>query len=89
MDELIGTWKSDPGDIAGLNACGNVTLEFRADGNLLYIVHEPDRDQVMRLTFRVQAGFIITDQPSKPHPEKTAYELTQDGGLILHWGTVK
>lgn len=43
----------------------------------------------MRLTFRVELGFIITDQPSAPRAERTAYELTPEGGLILHWGSEK
>ncbi len=80
---LIGTWKSDPSDRSGITSYGDVTLKFGTDGTLLYIIHESDQDQVIRLTFRVERGFIITDQPSQPRSETTAYEITPDGKLIL------
>lgn len=87
MDNLIGTWKSDPGDPSGRGSYGNATLEFGADGSLVYAVHERDRDKVMVLSFRVEEpGFIVTDQPSAPRPEKTAYEMTSDGKLVLAFG---
>ena len=86
INELLGHWKSDPQDEESLRSYGNVTLKFGSDGSLLYMVHQPDKDQVMRLTFRVESGFIITNQPSHPHPERTAYELTSDGQLVLRFG---
>jgi len=83
---LLGTWKSDPRDSAGTNEYGDVTLKFSADGTLLYIVHESDRDQIMRLTYRTDEGFVITDQPSQPRPERTQYRINEDGILILAFG---
>jgi len=83
ISQLLGTWRSDPMDVAGARSYGDVTLKFLADGTLLYMIHEHDRDQVMRLTFRVEPGFILTDQPSQPRAERTAYEFTVDGKLIL------
>lgn len=84
--KLVGTWESDPTDTTGVQSYGKVTLKFEADETLLYIIHEPGCDQVMRLKFRVEPGVIITDQPSQPRPETTAYELTSDGKLILAFG---
>lgn len=84
--ELLGTWKSDPSDSAGASAYGNVTLKFGADGTLLYIVHDSERDQIMRLTYRAEPGFIITDQPSQPRPERTEYRIDDDGALELAFG---
>ena len=84
--ELVGTWKSDPNDSAASNAYGNVTLKFGADGTLLYIAHEPDRDQIMRLTYRTEPGFIVTDQPSEPRSERTEYHISEDGVLVLGFG---
>ena len=82
-------WRSDPADAEGQEALCSVTLHFHADGTLLYTIHEPDKDQVMRLTFRVEPGFIITDQPSQPQIERTAYEITPEGKLILAFGGEK
>src|SRR5580704_17316394 len=86
IKELLGTWKSDLQDKESLRSYGKVTLKFGSDGSLLYAVHQAEKDQVMRLTFRVESGFIVTDQPLNPHPERTAYELTSDGKLVLTFG---
>ena len=86
LDKLIGTWRSDPMDRGGKQAYGNITLKFSGDKSLLYIRHESGRDEVARLTFRIEPGFIITDQPSAPRNERTAYEFTADGKLILVFG---
>jgi hypothetical protein len=80
---LIGTWKSDTNDSTGAAAYGDVTLKFGADGTLLYIIREHDRDQTMRLTYHIEPGFIVTNQPSEPRPERTEYQLGEDGVLIL------
>ncbi len=68
--ELVGTWQSAPNDTKGASAYGNVTLKFGGDGTLLYIIHESDRDQIMRLAYRTEPGLIITDQPSEPRSER-------------------
>jgi hypothetical protein len=80
---LIGTWKSDLGGAAGTGVYGDATLKFGSDGTLLYTIRGSDRDQVMRLTYRTEPGVIVTDQPSQPRPERTEYEFTQDGALVL------
>jgi hypothetical protein len=87
MSKLIGKWNSDAGDAPGQHSYGKATLEFGADGSLVYTIHESDRDQVMLLTFRLEEpGIIVTDQPSSPRPERTAYEVTPQGKLILAFG---
>jgi len=83
LSKFIGTWQLDPTDDAGKQAYGDVTLRFGADKSLLYITHQHDRDEIARLTFRIEPGFIITDQPSAPRSERTAYEFTEDVKLIL------
>jgi hypothetical protein len=88
-NELTGTWRLDPGDIEALGSYGNVTLRFQPNGILLYTIHESDRDQIIRLKFQVEPGFIVTDQPSEPRREKTPYEFTSDGKLVLHFGGEK
>ena len=83
---LIGTWKSERNDSTGASSYGDVTLKFGADGTLLYIIRESDRDQVMRLTYDIEPGFIVTNQPSEPRSERTKYQLTADGVLVLAFG---
>jgi len=84
--ELVGTWQSAPNDTKGASAYGNVTLKFGGDGTLLYIIHESDRDQIMRLAYRTEPGLIITDQPSEPRSERTEYQIGEDGVLVLALG---
>lgn len=84
--ELVGTWKSDPNDTEGGGAYGHVTLDFGADGTLLYVIHEAGRDQIMRLTYRTEAGVIVTDQPSEHRSERTEYRIEDDGTLVLAFG---
>jgi len=82
-DELVGTWKTDVQDADALQQYSEMTLEFHSDGTLLNKIHQNGKDQIMFLTFRVEPGFIVTNQPSHPRTEKTAYEVTKDGKLIL------
>jgi hypothetical protein len=83
---LIGTWKSDPDDATGAKGYGRVTLEFGSDGTLLYISHGADKDEIIRLTYLIEPGFIVTNQPSHPKLERTRYSFTSDGRLILAFG---
>jgi hypothetical protein len=84
--ELIGTWKSNSTDAEGADAYGHVTLKFGGDGTLLYVIHESHRDRIMRLTYRTEDGFIVTDQPSEPRSERTEYHIETDGTLVLAFG---
>jgi hypothetical protein len=40
----------------------------------------------MFLTFRVDGGILVTDQPSSPRQERTAYSIGPDGKLTLWFG---
>ena len=85
-DELVGTWVSDPEDVDGIRELGRATLDFEDDGQLTYTVHAKDRDQKMFLTFRVEGKTLVTDQPSSPREERTAYSIGPDGKLTLWFG---
>lgn len=82
-DELLGTWASDPEDHEGIREFGRATLDFEPDGQLTHTVHADGKDQKMFLSFRIQGGTLITDQPSSPREERTAYSLGSDGKLTL------
>ena len=80
---LIGTREYDPEDSSSSIEYGRVSLNFGVDGTLLYIVHEKEKDSVMCLKFVVEGDFLITNQESQPNMEKTRYEFSGDGKLIL------
>jgi hypothetical protein len=85
-EQLLGKWVSDPEDKEGRREFGTVTLEFGENGELTYSIRGHQKEQRMFLTYAVEDGMIVTDQPSQPHKERTAYSLTSDGRLTLWFG---
>lgn len=85
---LVGAWIVDRTDLRGLADLGDVLLEFGEGGGLLYTIRGPDRDQIMKLRYTVEGSTILTDQPSAPRIERTAYALSEDGKLTLAFGGV-
>lgn len=83
MKQLLGKWKSDPGDPATQANYGPVTQTFHEDGRLTYVIHLPDKDQVMRLVYKVDGDELVTDQPSAPAEHRTKFSFDERGRLIL------
>ena len=57
--------------------------EFTPDGALIYSITQNGKTGIMKMTYRTEAGIIISDQPSSPREERTAYRIEPDGGLVL------
>jgi hypothetical protein len=81
--ELLGVWRTDPGDEASLNDYGDVSLAFAADGSLTHTTHLQHKAQISHLTYRVEGTTLITDQPSSPTAYRTAFSFTADGRLAI------
>jgi len=45
FNDLTGVWKTDPKDIATREAYGNVVMDFRESGELIYTIIEEDKEQ--------------------------------------------
>jgi hypothetical protein len=58
-------------------------MEFLRAGRLFYTIHGDGNEQVMLLTYDVEGGALITDQPSSPGKESTPFRLMADGKLVL------
>ena len=83
---LRGVWRTEPDDETSLAQFGDVTLEFRDDGSLLYIMHDASKDQIISMTYRVlDDSWLETNQPSAPRVEHTRYSVTNDR-LVLDFG---
>lgn len=82
---IIGKWVTDHEDKESINQFGNVSLVFSTNGILKYIIHEDEKDQIIFLTYRIEGDFLITDQPSTPKEERTRFEITADGHLVLYY----
>ena len=84
-EELFGLWKSDPTDVLGRRLMGDATLDFRDNGQLLYTAHDDDVDRVSILTFVLEEGYLLTEQPTAPKVERTRVEFSLDGKLVLEY----
>jgi hypothetical protein len=56
-------------------------------GGLLYTIRGREKDQIMKLRYKVEGSTIVTDQPSEPRVERTQFSLTDDI-LTLAFGGV-
>jgi len=85
---LLGTWVVDPTDTRALAELGDVLLEFQDDGQLTYTIRGETKKQIILMQYKVEGATIVTDQPSLPQVERTAYLLSPDGVLTLEFGGV-
>jgi len=82
---LLGCWHLRFADPA-LEMNEPVELEFKPSGESIYSVDAGGRWQMMRLTFRLDGDVLITDQPSNPGEERTAFSLQDLYTLVLDYG---
>jgi hypothetical protein len=80
---LVGAWVMDETDTRALADLGDVLLEFGKGGWLIYTIRGQDKDQIIKLRYRIEGSTIVTDQPSAPQVERTAFSLSDDGLLTL------
>jgi len=86
--ELINTWRLDSNDIESQQLYGNVSIEFRNNGDLVYTIRINDKEQKILMKYEIKGNMLITDQPSKPHKEKTEFRILPNGKLELYFNGV-
>lgn len=79
---LLGEWVNAPDGASGVAEYGQVSMDFKPDGRLIYSIHHAGRDEIMLLTYRIEGDAIITDQQSMPRTERSQFRI-QDGKLYL------
>ena len=84
---LVGAWLVDETDTRALADLGNVLLEFGEGGGLLYTIRGEEKDQIIKLRYKIEGSTIVTDQPSEPRVERTQFSLADDM-LTLAFGGV-
>jgi hypothetical protein len=82
---LVGPWKINPHDSNAVAEYGPATIEFRADGSLMYSIDTGHSNQIMQMTWRTEEGELVTNQPSAPREERTRYEV-EVNELVLRLG---
>jgi hypothetical protein len=83
---LLGRWWVDPSAVR--QGADNISLCFFDDGRLTYMIHLPDRHQIMHLTYRIEGDTIITNQSSAPREERTRFAVENDERLHLFYGDI-
>jgi len=87
-EKLYGKWKLIRAE-GDLDLGKGVTMEFMRNGALDYCIDAGNKIQIMKLNFRVEGNMIITEQPSAPSKQKTAFKFDEEGLLVLDYGTSK
>lgn len=88
-NNLIGSWKVDLSHLPTVELYGgNATMEFKENGELIYLIEENNRIQAMLLTYEVDGDKLITDQPSMPGKETTVFTLDGDKLHLNHQGAI-
>jgi len=82
-EQLVGRWVTDPADSESLAEYGEVSLDFGPNGRLTYTIHLEGKRQIMLFTYRVEGNVLVIDQPSEPHEERTSFEMTPSGKLVV------
>jgi len=50
---------------------------------MVYALLEGNKWQLIKLTYRLEGDFIVSNQSSAPREERTRYSLQADGSLLL------
>jgi hypothetical protein len=82
VEHLLGGWTLDPLS-PGAEAFGDVSMTFYPDGELIYTVHGPQADSIRVLSWRLEDGMLVSEQPGSPRPERTPCRVDPDGRLVL------
>jgi hypothetical protein len=73
---LVGIWRQvDP----------DTMMIFGEDGQLEYRIVQSTGVQIMKLTYRVEGTEIVSDQPSSPREERTAFRFEGANVLARRW----
>jgi hypothetical protein len=80
---LVGSWTIDLLSSDAGEAYGDVSMEFAADGELIYTRHQPEADSVAVLEWRLEGSTLVTLHPAPLPPQHTPARIDEAGRLIL------
>ena len=76
---------ADSRRLVGLWTAPGIEMQFMDDGMMNYIVVEPDKRLIAKLTYRIDGSVIISNQPSAPREERTLFSFEGEQ-LVLMFG---
>lgn len=89
-NKLLGVWESDSNDPETLENYGMVMMEFKENGDLVYVSGSSGKINKILLSYEIDGEVLITDQ--KTHREKnlTKFLVSEDGThLQLFFGGIR
>jgi hypothetical protein len=84
--EILGCWVLDPNDVNSFEVYGDISLEFKANGELIYTIHSAIKDEIIVMAYEIKGSLLITDQPSSPKKEETEFKMISEDRLELFFG---
>jgi hypothetical protein len=84
--ELSGIWKIDTTDVKAMQMYGEVTLEFKSSGDLIYTVFHKGKVQKTFMTYTVKDNILVTYQATSSDKEETTFKILPDGRLEITAG---
>jgi hypothetical protein len=75
---LIGVWRM----VTEERVCD---ADFRADGTLTYSIEIEGRTLVMNLTWRLEDGMIVSDQPTASGEVRSKYAFADADTLVMEY----
>lgn len=88
-NDITGIWETDPGDTKSIQLYGNVSMEFKAGGELVYTTRQKGKMQKMFMTFEIKDNVLITAPDPTSAKEKTEFKLLPNGKLELTFEGIK
>ncbi|MEO8549892.1 MAG: hypothetical protein ABI678_07955 [Kofleriaceae bacterium] len=79
---LIGTWMLDPAEPCAVAPPGELQATITRN-EFVYSSFQQGGVQRIQLTYRVDGGDVITDQPSAPKEQRSPISFGEDGRLFL------
>ncbi|MDB5009203.1 MAG: hypothetical protein JWP45_3596 [Mucilaginibacter sp.] len=85
---LIGQWKSNPNDSLTTKYYGNVVMDFKQNGELIYKINSNKKYQIICMIYEIRDNKLITDQPSHKKEISTRF-IIKDNILELYYDGIK
>jgi len=74
--QLLGIWVADLNDHIIQQEYGNISIEFKDSGEMIYTILSEGKEEKILMTFEIAGeDILITDQPSSPNKVMTKYKV--------------
>jgi hypothetical protein len=88
--QILGIWNLDPDDTKSQQIYGNISIEFKDSGDMIYVIHLTNsKNQKIFMTYEVENNLLITNQVSSPQKEETEFIVLPNGKLELYFEGIK